>query len=195
LGVFGLGFLLALLVLVVFGWLYLRFGAVPVGVEDGELPMERSIAHTTLDARIGREMETPPFGTSEDAYEMGAKVYVASCASCHGTPGHESFYGKWMAPAAPQLWKKHGNSNGVGVSDDEVGVTYWKVKHGIRLTGMPEYEHLYAPEQLWDVSLLLKNADQTLPEPVMAILTGKPKVADAGGGAAVGESETGKKTP
>jgi len=194
LGAFVGGILFAVVAIVFVGWLYLRFGTVPVGVADGEFPMERSIAHMTLNARIGREMEQPPFGISEDAYEAGAKVYVASCAGCHGVPGKESFYGKWMAPSAPQLWKKHARGNVVGVSDDEVGETYWKVKHGIRLTGMPEYEHLYAPEQLWDVSLLLKNADQTLPEPVMAILTGKPKVAPSAPAVVVGGADTPQKT-
>jgi hypothetical protein len=44
------------------------------------------------------------------------------------------------------------------------------VKNGIRLTGMPSYEHLYSTAEMWDVSLLLKNADQPLPDPVMKIL-------------------------
>ena len=75
-----------------------------------------------------------------------------------------------MYPAAPQLWKRHGAV--VGVSDDEPGETYWKVSQGIRLSGMPAYGHLYSEAQMWDVALLLKNADQPLPEPVARILTG-----------------------
>ena len=84
-------------------------------------------------------MQTAPFGTSEDVYEGGAKVYRAQCAACHGTPGHDVAYAKYMYPGAPQLWKKHAKGNVVGVSDDEPGETYWKVANGIRLTGMPAY--------------------------------------------------------
>ena len=153
------------------GWLYLRYGRPPVAAADPSFPMEAQIVHVPLGARIDREMEKPPFGTSEDGFEAGAKMYVASCASCHGTPGHDSPYGKWMYPRAPQLWKKHAKGSVVGVSDDEPGETYWKVKNGIRLTGMPAYGHLYSEPQMWEVSLLLKNADQPLPGPVMRLLT------------------------
>ena len=61
----------------------------------------------------------------------------------------------------------------VGVSDDEVGETYWKVANGIRLSGMPSYNKVLTDTQMWQVSLLLKNADKELPEPVMKILTAK----------------------
>ena len=69
-----------------------------------------------------------------------------------------------MYPRAPQLFKKHSKSNVVGVSDDEPGKTYWKVKNGIRLTGMPAFQHILSAEQMWDVTLLLKSADQPMTE-------------------------------
>lgn len=184
LGAFLVGFLFALVALFVGGWAYLRYGKPPVAAADRAFPFEAQIVHVPLGARIVREMEQPPFGISEDAYEAGAKIYVASCASCHGTPGHDSPFGKWMYPKAPQLWKKHARGGVVGVSDDEPGETYWKVKNGIRLTGMPSYEHIYSTGQMWDVSLLLKNADQPLPDPVMTILaTSGPKTNAAAVGA------------
>jgi mono/diheme cytochrome c family protein len=68
-----------------------------------------------------------------------------------------------MYPAAPQLWRKHKKGSVVGVSDDGPGEKYWKVKNGIRLTGMPTYQDLLSDSNIWDVSLLLKNADQQLP--------------------------------
>ena len=179
-GAFLAGVILTLLLIVAGGWAYLKFGHPPVSTADPAFPMEAQIVHVPLGARIARELEQPPFGTSEDAYEAGAKVYVASCASCHGTPGHDSPYAKWMYPSAPQLWKKHGSSGVVGVSDDEPGETYWKVKNGIRLTGMPAYQHLYSTTEMWDVSLLLKNADQPLPAPVEAILSGVAPAASPG---------------
>ena len=169
-GAFALGFFLALVVLAAGGWAYLKYGNLPVAPADPAFPFEKDIVQLPLNARIARQMEQPPFGTSEDVFEAGAKVYVAECASCHGTPGHDVAYAKWMYPTAPQLWKKHAHGNVVGVSDDEPGETYWKVKNGIRLTGMPSYEHVLTPAQMWDVTLLVKNADQPLPDPVTAIL-------------------------
>jgi hypothetical protein len=37
---------------------------------------------------------------------------------------------------------------------------------------MPAYQHLYSDTQMWDVALLLKSADQPLPDPVMKLLKG-----------------------
>lgn len=169
-GPFLAGFILALAVLVGGAWVYIRYGHPPVATADPAFPMEAQIVHIPLQARIDREIEKPPFGTSEDTFEAGARIYATSCASCHGTPGHDSPFGKWMYPRAPQLWKKHGNSGVVGVSDDDAGETYWRVKNGIRLTGMPAFSHIYNETQMWQVSLLLKNADQPLPDPVLKLL-------------------------
>lgn len=176
-GAFALGFLFALVVLFAGAYLYLKYGHPPVATADPAFPMEAQIVRVPLAARIDRELEKPPFGTSEDGYEAGAKIYQANCASCHGTPAHESAFAKYMYPTAPQLFKKHRTGNVVGVSDDEAGETYWKIKNGIRLGGMPAFQHLYSETQMWQVALLLKNADQSLPDPVMHLLE-TPAVAD-----------------
>lgn len=168
---FVLGILFALVVIFVGGYLYLHYGHPPVAVNDPAFPYEAQIVHVPLSARIAREIKKPPFPVSEDAFERGAEVYREDCAFCHGIPGADSAYGTSMYPAAPQLWRKHKKGNVVGVSDDEPGETYWKVKNGIRLTGMPSYEELLSDNEIWDVSLLLKNADQKLPDPVMKALS------------------------
>ena len=171
-GKFILGLLIGAIVVVVAAFLYFRLGPLPVAVADAPFPFEKQIVHVPLNARIRSEMKAAPFGTSEDAFEGGAHVYMQDCASCHGTPGHDVAYAAHMYPQAPQLWKKHKGGKVVGVSDDEAGETYWKVANGIRLTGMPAYNHILSDTQMWQVSLLLKNADQPLPDPVMQILSG-----------------------
>jgi mono/diheme cytochrome c family protein len=100
-------------------------------------------------------------------------VYKENCAACHGVPGEDVPYAKWMYPVAPQLFKKHAKGNVVGVSDDEPGETYWKVKNGIRLTGMPAFQHVLSDEDMWDVTLLVKNADQPMSAAVTGELTKK----------------------
>jgi thiosulfate dehydrogenase len=168
-----LGFLLGVAAVAAGLFLYLRFGPLPVAVIDAPLPFERNIVRFPLNARIEREMKAPPFGTSEDVFEAGAHIYRAQCASCHGTPGRDVAFAKHMFPAAPQLWKKHGKGDVVGVSDDEPGETYWKIANGIRLSGMPSYNHVLSDTEMWQVSLLLKNADKELPDPVTRILSGQ----------------------
>jgi len=165
-----LGFLLGIAAVAIGLFAYLKFGPLPVAVADAPLPFEKQVVKLPLNARIERETKTAPFGISEDVFESGAHVYRAQCAGCHGTPGHDVSYAKYMFPSAPQLWKKHGSKGVVGVSDDEAGETYWKVANGIRLTGMPSYAHVLSDAQMWQVSLLLKNADKELPGPVTEIL-------------------------
>jgi hypothetical protein len=63
------------------------------------------------------------------------------------------------------------------VSDDPPGETYWKVANGIRLTGMPSYKGVLTETGMWQVSLLLANADKPLPEAAVAILRGDPPPA------------------
>jgi mono/diheme cytochrome c family protein len=172
-GKFFFGFVFALVLVFAGAWAYLRFAHPPVAVEDAALPFEKELVRVPMQARINKEMQQPPFGISEDVYEAGAHIYAQQCAACHGAPGKDVAYAKWMYPHAPQLWKKHTRNAAVGVSDDEPGETFWKVKNGIRLTGMPAYQHILTDEQMWDVSLLLKNADQQLPDPVLAILKSK----------------------
>jgi thiosulfate dehydrogenase len=168
-----LGFLLGIVAVVLGTLAYLRFGPVPVAVADKAFPMEAAIVKGPLNARIDGEKKEAPFGTSEDVFEGGAKVYKEQCANCHGVPGKDVAFAGSMYPKAPQLWKKHPGRNVVGVSDDEAGETYWKVANGIRLTGMPAYSKVLTDTQMWQVSLLLKNADKELPDPVMRILTEK----------------------
>ena len=167
-----LGFILGIVAVVVAVFIYFKWGAPPVAVADTPFPFEKTIVSVPLDARIKSQMQQPPFGTSEDVFEGGATIYRNQCAECHGTPGHDVNYAAHMYPNAPQLWKKHPRGNVVGVSDDPAGETYWKVSNGIRLTGMPSYNKLLSDTQMWQVTLLLKNANQQLPDPVMKILTG-----------------------
>ena len=167
-----LGFVLAIVVLVGGAAVFLRWGPVPVATADKPFPFEKAIVSVPLNARIASQMKLAPFGTDEDAFEGGAHVYRAQCAACHGTPGHDVAFAKSMYPEPPQLWKKHATGGVVGVSDNEPGETYWKVANGIRLTGMPAFNHVLTDTEMWQVTLLLKSADQQLPDPVMKILAG-----------------------
>jgi len=158
---------------VVLGWF--RFGQPPVAVADPPLPMEKWITSSPLHARIDREMvKTPPIQPNEENLVAGAQIYRAQCAACHGFHGKPSSFGAHMFPAAPPLWEKHHHGSVVGVSDDPPGETYWKVANGIRLTGMPSFKEVLSEMQMWQVSILLANADKPLPPAALEIVTGQP---------------------
>jgi mono/diheme cytochrome c family protein len=55
------------------------------------------------------------------------------------------------------------------------------VANGIRLTGMPAYKSILTETQMWQVSLLLAQADKPLPPAAAEILRGEPIVPVAAG--------------
>ena len=159
---------------------WFHYGHPPVAVADPPFFQERAITQVPLEARIDREMPpVAPIQASEDNLVAGAHVYTAQCATCHGLHGRPSSFGPHMYPDAPPLWEKHHNNDVVGVSDDPVGETYWKVANGIRLTGMPAYKDVLTDTEMWQVSLLLANADKPLPPAALTILLGQPHPAAA----------------
>ncbi len=168
---FLLGILIGLLLVPIAGLLYFKFGDLPVAVADKPFPMERQITHVALNARIDREMiAQPPIQPTGDNLVAGAHIYVEKCAFCHGLYQQPSDIGKNMFPDAPPLWKAHHNGKVVGVSDDPPGETYWKVYNGIRLTGMPAYDKQLTETEMWQVTLLLANADKPLPPAALDLL-------------------------
>jgi hypothetical protein len=127
--------------------------------------------HIPLNARIDRELiKTPPIQPDEANLWPARRSIATSARSCHGLRGKPSQFGAHMYPrraaalgAAPQR-----PQTVVGVSDDPPGETYWKVANGIRLTGMPSFKDILTDTQMWQVSLLLANADKPLPPAAIA---------------------------
>ena len=50
-----------------------------------------------------------------------------------------------------------------GVEDDPEGVSFWRIKHGIRLTGMPSFGYSLSDEQIWTLALFVKHMDKLPP--------------------------------
>jgi len=177
-----LGIVLGVLLVPVAVMVWFQFGHVPVAVADPPLPQERLITQVPLNARIDRELiKTPPIQANEDTFLAGAQIYREQCAACHGFHGKPSSFGSHMFPDAPPLWEKHHHGDVVGVSDDPPGETYWKVANGIRLTGMPSYKDVLTETQMWQVSLLLANANKPLPPAAVDIVNGQPTSAPVSG--------------
>ncbi len=170
-GTFVLAFLLGLLAIPVGVYVFFRYGAPPVATADKPFPFEEQVVSVPLDARIKRESPADaPLKPTPEVLLAGAHIYREQCAACHGLQGHPSAFANTMFPGAPQLWETHHGGKVVGVSDDPPGETYWKVKNGIRLSGMPAYQSLLTDEQIWQVSVLLANADKPIAPAATQIL-------------------------
>lgn len=153
-----------LLCVVVFG--YFLAGQAPVATDAAPMPFEKYLAKQALHKALAREMpHSVPIAADESSYLAGAQIYKEHCAVCHGIAGKpETAIAKGMFPRPPQLMQ------GKGVTDDPAEETYWKVTHGIRLTGMPGFKGSFSDTQAWQVSLLLAHADK-LPDSVKTSLS------------------------
>jgi len=150
---FFIGMILGWIVLPVIGFLYLRFGYVPVAVNGPVIPFEELLAGSAIQAKIAREAPTKAaFPPSEENLAAGAKIYREQCVECHSKPGSPpTAASKGMYPPPPQFFERKVMGN------DPVGQNYWIVANGIRLTGMPGYRESLSELQLWQVSQYLSN--------------------------------------
>ena len=159
------GLILGLLVVPFGAYLYFTGGAAPVATTDSDVPFENFFAHKALNARIAKDApKNVPIQPADANYVAGAELYKQDCAVCHGLPlSPKTAIATGMYPRPPLLFE------GKGVTDDEPGATYWKILNGIRLTGMPGFSKSLSETQMWQVALLLANANK-LPDSAKAAL-------------------------
>jgi thiosulfate dehydrogenase len=177
---FLIGLIVGLLILPLAFMLYAMSGRMPAATADAPMPFEATLAGAGLYARIHREApnrDVSNFATSE--LVSGADIYQKNCAMCHGLPGQAvPPVGQGEFPRPPQLFTVDGR-----VSDDAAGISYWKVKNGIRLTGMPSFEKSLTDMQMWQVTALVARADKLPPQVTDALKPGPPIVLVTAGAA------------
>lgn len=168
---FVVGVLLGLVLFAGGVYYYFVSGMAPAAVSDPAMFMERKMANRSLDAHIDKaNVPAPPIQASEENYVAAAKLYKDQCAGCHGLPGQAPAISQNMYPDATLMFK------GKGVTDDPPQVSYWKVKNGIRLTGMPTFKGILNDTQMWQLALLVANADK-IPDSAKSLLTPEPSPA------------------
>ena len=133
---------------------------IPANADARPSKLETWAARASLRATVAREApkEPNPLPTSVPNFLDGIKLYGENCAVCHGAAdGRASTIAAGLYQNAPQLAKD-------GVEDDPDGVTYWKISHGIRMTGMPAFGPALSDNQRWALALFLKHMDKLPPQ-------------------------------
>jgi thiosulfate dehydrogenase len=163
---FVLGVVATILAIAVGGYLYLTSGAIHANADAKPGGLEEWVADTALDAALKRNAPTTanPVPLTDGNLEAGVKLYGDHCAGCHGGPGGDadiSPFAKGLYPTPPQFATD-------GVEDDPEGYSYWKIKHGIRLTAMPSWSAVLDDRQIWTLALFLKHMDKLPPDAAAA---------------------------
>ena len=176
---FIVGLILGLLLIPLGIYCYFITGSAPVATSAQAMPFEKMLAKKALNARVEKDAPKDlPIQVDEAAYSAGAQVYKQDCAVCHSLPGQQpTAIAKGMFPKPPHLFQ------GKGVTDDPAQETYWKVANGIRLSGMPAFRGALSDTQIWQVSVLLANADkipQSLKDSLSAPASAEARQSSAG---------------
>jgi mono/diheme cytochrome c family protein len=177
---FILGVVATLVVGLVIGFALLHSGLVPANADAKPGGFELWAADTSLHATLRRDAPKTanPVPLTDANLVEGVRLYGQHCAVCHGTSSgtaQASAIARGEYPAPPQLATD-------GVTDDPEGVTFWKVKHGIRLTGMPAWKDDLSDRQIWTLALLLKHMDKLPPASEAAWKQLPPPQPDPGPG-------------
>jgi thiosulfate dehydrogenase len=155
---FVFGILATGIVALVAGYMILRGGLIPANADATPGWLETWAASTSLRATLAREAPKGPnpVALTDENLLAGIKLYEQHCAICHGTSKGDaaaSPVAKGEYPRPPQLAAE-------GVEDDPQGFSFWKIKHGIRWTGMPSWKGTLTDQQIWTLALFLKHMDK-----------------------------------
>jgi len=155
------GVVLACAVALLGAFLLVRSGLLPANADAQPGWLETWVAGTSLDATLQREAPKGPNPVvlNEQNLLAGVQLFAKNCAVCHGSArgaASPSPIAKGLYPKPPQLATD-------GVEDDSEGLSFWKIKHGIRLTGMPSWRYSLNDRQIWTLALFLKHMDKLPP--------------------------------
>ena len=144
----------------------LKSGLIPANADAKPGGLELWAANISLNATLRRAAPKGPnpVALTDANLIEGVKLYGQNCALCHGTAEGEasaSAVAKGLYPAPPQLASE-------GVEDDPEGASYWRIKHGVRLSGMPSWSGTLSDRQIWTLALFLKHMDKLPPGPQAA---------------------------
>ena len=159
---FIIGVVATILLALAGAYALLQSGLIPANADAKPGGLELWAAGTSLEATLRRQApaEANPVPFTSANLVAGIDLYGQHCAICHGNAAgapSASPVAKGLYPAPPQLATD-------GVEDDPEGVSYWKIKHGIRLTGMPAWGASLNDQQIWTLALFLKHMDKLPPD-------------------------------
>ena len=152
-----------IVVSVLFVFVAVSSGMVPANADAQPSFLEFWLARTSLDATISRQAGSlvDPLQPDEPTLTAGLKLYAKNCMVCHSaSDGKPSNIAVGLYQHAPDIGLH-------GVEDDPEGETFWKVDHGIRLTGMPSFGRTLTETQIWQIATFLKHMDALPPAVAM----------------------------
>jgi mono/diheme cytochrome c family protein len=101
---------------------------------------------------IGGRNEKNPFPATAENIEEGKQAFVQYCMVCHGLDGQNTGvpFAATMSPPVPSLAS-------AAVQSYADGQLKWVIQHGIRPSGMPPAEGVFADDDMWKMVLYIRH--------------------------------------
>ena len=115
--------------------------------------VETTLANMAKDVVVPIEAEnkTNPLAVNKNTLIEGRKIYLQSCAICHGVDGHgHTELGRGMYPPAMDLTSPH-------VQHWNDAELFWIIQNGVRLTGMPSWKSTMNDVDTWKLVNFIHN--------------------------------------
>jgi mono/diheme cytochrome c family protein len=140
------------LVLVVIGaGVFIWSGAYNIAADNPHWPVTEWLMDTARDRSIAAQASgvvVPPLEV-ESLIRAGAGNYDAMCVGCHLKPGVErSEASAGLYPAPPNLTRRR---------TDDAARTFWVIKHGIKMSGMPAWGKSMDDASIWGMVAFLQK--------------------------------------
>ncbi len=135
-------------------YLVINSGMLPARQDEPSSNFERWAAKQSLKATIKSQTAglKNPLTADEKNLAAGAKLYEGNCSGCHGAPlSPAPSFANAYSPSAPLFAEDEGIARA-----DETHI-YWMVDHGIKFTGMPSFNKILSEEELWQVTMFVKQ--------------------------------------
>ena len=156
---FALGFISAILLLVVVGLALIWTGAYNVAAASGHSGAVRwlldSALRNSVDARVDEAAMSPQRVQQADL-RAGLREFQEYCVHCHGAPGvtpHE--WTRGMTPSPPELSQVAGEWSAAEI--------FWIAKHGIKMTGMPAFGGSESDETIRNIAAFVDRMEGMTP--------------------------------
>ena len=155
------GVVLTFAVALIGAYALVQSGLIPANADASPSGLETWMAHTSLDATLRRDAPQGqnPVALTEQNLLDGVHLFAQNCAVCHGSAKGDAS----ISPIAKGLYQKPPQLASEGVEDDPEGDSFWRIKHGIRLTGMPSFGSTLSDTEIWTLALFLKHMDKLPP--------------------------------
>jgi thiosulfate dehydrogenase len=155
------GVVLTLLVILLGCYVLIKSGYIPANADGKPGSLELWMAENSLDATLRKDAPKGPnpVAMTDQNLINGVHLYAQNCAVCHGSAKGDAS----ISPIAEGEYPKPPQLATDGVEDDPEGYSFWKIKHGIRLTGMPAWRSTLSDQEIWTLALFLKHMDKVPP--------------------------------